>query len=289
MHRASRKFCFRHLRLKSDVPRFFAPAPLTMPLLSRTVRFTLSSAGDPLALPKHNTHAGWPPMIGLGAAWSITVEFNGDPDEQTGYLIGIDRVDAAVREHVLPWLLDCWRAQTLSSPAALLPEILSRLTTPLTPAPHAVTLEPEPMCRFRLETTMPTTVTVARRYEFSASHRLAQPHLDDDENRRLFGKCSNPNGHGHNYEVEVEVDFPLDAVPSPLTALDQVVEETLISRFDHVHLNEDLDDFKGSIASVENIAERCMTLLLPQLDPLGGTLRRLTLWETPRTSCTVTP
>lgn len=260
-----------------------------MPLLSRTVRFSLSSMGDPLAQPKHNTHAGWPPMIGLGAAWAITVELNGEPDEQTGYLIGIDLVDAAVREHVVPWILDCWRAQTLSTPAALLPGILSRLNPHLTPSPHAVTLEPEPMCRFRMETNMPTTVTVARRFEFSASHRLAQPNLHDDENRRLFGKCSNPNGHGHNYEIEVEVAFDLDAVPRSLTALDQLVDDTLISRFDHVHLNEDIDDFNGSITSVENIADRCFGLLSPRLGPLGGTLRRLTLWETPRTSCTVTP
>ena len=29
------------------------------------------------------------------------------------------------------------------------------------------------------------------------------PKFSEEENRRLYGKCSNPYGHGHNYMVEV--------------------------------------------------------------------------------------
>lgn len=25
-------------------------------------------------------------------------------------------------------------------------------------------------------------------------------HLSDEENRSVYGKCNNPNGHGHNYK-----------------------------------------------------------------------------------------
>ena len=46
---------------------------------------------------------------------------------------------------------------------------------------------------------------VSKRARFSASHRLHNPALPDDENRRLFGLCNNPNGHGHDYEVEIVV------------------------------------------------------------------------------------
>src|SRR6476469_28967 len=38
-----------------------------------------------------------------------------------------------------------------------------------------------------------------RAYGFSAAHRLHAPQLSDQENRALYGKCNNPNGHGHNY------------------------------------------------------------------------------------------
>ena len=44
-----------------------------------------------------------------------------------------------------------------------------------------------------------------RRYRFAAAHVLAHPALPDAENRRLYGKCANPNGHGHDYGLEITV------------------------------------------------------------------------------------
>jgi hypothetical protein len=52
------------------------------------------------------------------------------------------------------------------------------------------------------EKTMPQ-VYLTRREVFSAAHRLHSPHLSDEENLQVFGKCNNKNGHGHNYVVEV--------------------------------------------------------------------------------------
>ena len=259
-----------------------------MAVLARTVRFCLSRQGHPLLEPRHNTHAGWPPMVGLGASWAITIELQGNPDPRTGYLVGIDRVDQAVREGVVPWLLERWEACEEDSPATLLPGIHARLT-PLIPSDliHAIELIPEPMGRFRLESNQMGMVSIARKYEFSASHRLALPDSDAQENLRLFGKCSNLNGHGHNYELEVEVDVALTDSPLDVTGLDRVVNETVISRFDHQHLNEDLDDFDAVVASVENLTSRCIELLEEPIASLGGTLRRVTVWETPRTACTI--
>ncbi|MFZ5786390.1 MAG: 6-carboxytetrahydropterin synthase, partial [Acidobacteriota bacterium] len=48
------------------------------------------------------------------------------------------------------------------------------------------------------------------RRSFSAAHCLRLPELSPEENRELFGKCSNPNGHGHRYTVEATVSGPLD-------------------------------------------------------------------------------
>lgn len=46
---------------------------------------------------------------------------------------------------------------------------------------------------------------VTRREVFSAAHRLYNPKFSDEENKRIYGKCSNPNWHGHNYTLEVVV------------------------------------------------------------------------------------
>ncbi|XP_043912227.1 6-pyruvoyl tetrahydrobiopterin synthase isoform X2 [Protopterus annectens] len=46
---------------------------------------------------------------------------------------------------------------------------------------------------------------ITRIETFSACHRLHSKTLSEEENKKIFGKCNNPNGHGHNYKVEVTV------------------------------------------------------------------------------------
>ena len=49
-------------------------------------------------------------------------------------------------------------------------------------------------------------VYLTRKAEFAASHYYHNPDFSPEENRRIFGKCNNPNGHGHNYTLEVTSD-----------------------------------------------------------------------------------
>ncbi|MGC1373231.1 MAG: 6-carboxytetrahydropterin synthase, partial [Candidatus Sulfotelmatobacter sp.] len=44
---------------------------------------------------------------------------------------------------------------------------------------------------------------LTRKAEFAASHYYHNPAFTPEENRHIFGKCNNPNGHGHNYMLEV--------------------------------------------------------------------------------------
>ena len=44
-------------------------------------------------------------------------------------------------------------------------------------------------------------IYLTRKCEFSASHYYYNPELSAEENRRLYGKCANLNGHGHNYTL----------------------------------------------------------------------------------------
>ena len=226
-------------------------------------------------------------MVGLGAVWSLKVDVAGAPDPETGYLVGIDRIDAAVREQVLPWLLECWKNTPEHTPTALLPGIMERLKPCFKVPIQAIELQPEPFGRYRMETSEMSMVTIIRQYTFCASHRLAVAGCTDAENHALYGKCSNPNGHGHNYEVEVAMQVPLDVDAIDARRLDQIVDSTLIDRFDHKHLNEDLSDFKDLTASVENITARCSELLEGPISEAGGQLRWVTVWETARTACTI--
>ncbi|MEN8194814.1 MAG: 6-carboxytetrahydropterin synthase, partial [Bacteroidota bacterium] len=46
---------------------------------------------------------------------------------------------------------------------------------------------------------------VTRREVFSASHKLVNESLTNEENKEVYDKCNNEYGHGHNYILEVVV------------------------------------------------------------------------------------
>lgn len=126
-------------------------------------------------------------------------------------------------------------------------------------------------------------VFLTRAYEFCASHRLHMPGLSDGENRAIFGKCNNPNGHGHNYVVEVTVKGNVDArtgVIGSLDAIDRLVNDEVIEYLDHHHLNSDIPEFKSLNPTAENIARVIWDRL--DRDPGGAKLHRIRLYETAR-------
>lgn len=54
---------------------------------------------------------------------------------------------------------------------------------------------------------------------FSAAHRLNSTVLNEQDNRKLYGKCNNPNGHGHNYRLEVTLTGTVSTLRSGLLIL----------------------------------------------------------------------
>ena len=127
-------------------------------------------------------------------------------------------------------------------------------------------------------------VLLTQQFEFSAAHRLHCPQLSAEENRRTFGKCNNPGGHGHNYLLEVTVigtpDPKTGAVLS-LPQFEQTVQERVIDRLDHKHLNADTPEFRDVNPSVENIARVIWGMLERHVGP--ATLHRVRVWETAKT------
>ena len=123
-------------------------------------------------------------------------------------------------------------------------------------------------------------VSVTRRYRFCAAHRLHTDHLSPEENWAAFGKCNNPNGHGHNYVVLVTVKSGLQSTggkAANLAALDRVVTDTIITRFDHHDLNQD-PEFADRTTTGENLVKLIWDLLAVQL-PIGS-LERVGVVET---------
>jgi 6-pyruvoyltetrahydropterin/6-carboxytetrahydropterin synthase len=97
---------------------------------------------------------------------------------------------------------------------------------------------------------------LARRYSFAASHRLHSAQLSDDENWRAYGKCNNPYGHGHNYVIEVAVSGrvnPETGMIANLADLDAFVAREVLEPFDHTYLNEQVDAFRETVPTTENL------------------------------------
>jgi len=127
----------------------------------------------------------------------------------------------------------------------------------------------------------PPNVIVTRRLHFNAAHRVHNPAMSDEENRRTFGKCNNPNWHGHNYILDVSVRGVVDERTGyviDLSRVKQIVEERVVSKVDHRNLNLEVDFMHGVIPTTENVVVAFWRELEPALKP--AQLTRLVLWET---------
>jgi 6-pyruvoyltetrahydropterin/6-carboxytetrahydropterin synthase len=139
-------------------------------------------------------------------------------------------------------------------------------------------------------------VYLTRRYRFSAGHRLHNDALNPEENRRVYGKCNNPNGHGHNYLLEVTVGGAIDPATGmvfDLAALDGIVAERVLEKFDHKNLNLDMENFRTQVPTTENLCLEIYKLLRPPLEQAGVErgllLDRVRLEETSLNSCEYVP
>jgi len=123
-------------------------------------------------------------------------------------------------------------------------------------------------------------VYLTRRYRFAAAHRLHTDALSEEENYRVFGKCNNPNGHGHNYTLEVTLRgevMPETGTVTDLERLDRTVDERVLKRFDHQHLNYD-EAFTDKVTTGENLVVLLWNLLEKAVP--AGTLHKVGLVET---------
>ncbi len=122
--------------------------------------------------------------------------------------------------------------------------------------------------------------SVTRRYKFAAMHRLHTDRLSEEDNWKVFGKCNNPNGHGHNYVVLVTVQGAIQertGLATDVDALDRIVRETVVARFDHHDLNRD-PAFADKTTTGENLAILIWDLLVDKIP--AGRLANIGVIET---------
>jgi 6-pyruvoyltetrahydropterin/6-carboxytetrahydropterin synthase len=126
-------------------------------------------------------------------------------------------------------------------------------------------------------------ISLERRYRFSASHLYRRPEWDESVNRARFGKCANLPGHGHNYRLYVTVRGEIDPETGfvvDLGRLDGLVQEKVVERLDHQHLNSALPEFGPGleIPSSENLIRWIHGQLVDGL-PAGTEIAKLRLEE----------
>ena len=126
-------------------------------------------------------------------------------------------------------------------------------------------------------------VSVFRKENFNAAHRLHNPAWNEATNNEVFGKCNNPNYHGHNYDLFVQVIGEVKAETGYVMdtkKLSDLIKEKVIERFDHKNLNEDCVEFKNLNPTAENIIITIYNLLRPFID--SELELKLRLYETER-------
>ncbi len=113
---------------------------------------------------------------------------------------------------------------------------------------------------------------ISKKVEFSASHICRSPKLSDAENERIYGAAANPLSHGHNYIVEVAIEGepePVTGMILDLKRLKEVLEERVLSVYDHRLLNREIAVFETLVPTVENIAIDIWNRLKGHIDPTG--------------------
>ncbi len=146
-----------------------------------------------------------------------------------------------------------------------------------------LTLKLNPFRKLAMDTKDPDTMYFSEKFEFAATHKLWNDAFSEQQNFQVFGKCANPTGHGHNYIVEVTVATSAGGPALKIGEFEQTVDSHLMQLVDHRNLNLDIPDFRGRIATVENLAAFAWERLAGRFDP--GRLHCITVWESDRTYC----
>ena len=126
-------------------------------------------------------------------------------------------------------------------------------------------------------------VKISRKAHFNAAHRLHRSDWDDEKNKAVFGKCSNPNYHGHNYELIVSVKGEIDQETGfvmDMKVLKDLIRDEIEEAMDHKNLNLEVPEFADLNPTAENISVVIWNKLRPHI--ASEKELEVVLYETPR-------
>lgn len=130
-------------------------------------------------------------------------------------------------------------------------------------------------------------LTITKEFQFDAAHRLWSDHLSEEQNFKVYGKCSKLHGHTYRLQVSVSGTVRDDGMILNFTELKTFVQETLLSRYDHAYLNE-LEEYDNLPVTAETMVCHIYNVLDEELSPKDVLLQSVVLYETPTSWATMT-
>lgn len=124
-------------------------------------------------------------------------------------------------------------------------------------------------------------ITIYKSVTFSAAHRLYNQSLSEEENGRLYGKCTGQ--HGHNYRLVIGLKGSIDQGTGMVVNLSEVkseLERGLLEQLDHHNVN-DISFFQEHVPTLEMLAVWIWDQLLLCLP--DGLLHEIVIYESDNT------
>lgn len=109
---------------------------------------------------------------------------------------------------------------------------------------------------------------IGKHFEFEASHQLP--------NEDCYGKCRNLHGHTYKLLIEIQGEVNEKGWIMNFSDLKAIVNELVIQKLDHKHLNDVIAD----ISTAENILAWIVNQIRQPIWDKGSHLHRVTLYET---------
>ncbi len=259
-------------------------------------RYWLSSLSDE---ENRRLFGPWASPYNHGHNYGLDVTIEGSVDIKTGMVVNIKQLDDIVRKEVIAQFdgkslndevnFFQTHASSVENILQYVRDVLSDDALPAGTELIGLRLEETPFLYGELvkkEGHWMTSIT--RTYEFAAAHRLHSELLSEQQNVDLYGKCHNPSGHGHNFVLEVTVEGspdPRTGMIANIVDIDDKVNELVVDRFDHKHLNIDIPEFKDRVITSEVLVEEIFKVLDGKLP---AKLSRVRLFETARSFFEVT-
>lgn len=257
---------------------------------ARQVRFSINPF-LPSDSDGFNSFASRPAGEGLSLFFELLVEVAGDIEPATGFVVNVTDIDKTVRRFVVPLFAGRIRKDFHQGRhigfcriAELLKTVWSQLADKFGSANLSkLSLKLNPFRKVEIDSGDSKMFYFSERFEFAATHKLWNEQFSKRKNLEVFGNCANPTGHGHNYIIEVTIKRPVDGNDFCVGDFEKIVDAELIKLVDHKNLNTDVDEFKKTNPTVENIAAFAWNKLADKFSEVQ--LHCVTVWETDKTYC----